>query len=72
MRTFDEIMKYVEDEYPELSIMSRRRLSMRIACEEALDLAAENAKIIKTGNSGSYFDASVDKESILKLKEQLK
>lgn len=34
----------------------------------ALDLAAEKAKTKKTGNSGVWYDASVDKDSILNLK----
>lgn len=34
------------------------------AQKEALENAAKNAKTKKTGNSGSYFDASVDRTSI--------
>lgn len=34
------------------------------AQKAALENAAENAKTKKTGNSGSYFDASVDRDSI--------
>jgi len=36
-----------------------------------LDHVAEVAKTKKTGNSGSWFDASVDKQSILKIKDEL-
>lgn len=34
------------------------------AQKAALEKAAENVKTKKTGNSGSYFDASVDRTSI--------
>lgn len=37
------------------------------AVTSALKEAAEKAKTKKTGNSGSWHDASVDKESILSL-----
>lgn len=40
--------------------------------EEALKEAAKRAKINKTGNSGSYLDASVNRQSILNLIEELK
>lgn len=34
-------------------------------CQELLEIVAEKAKTKKNGNSGSWFDASVDKDSIL-------
>lgn len=39
------------------------------AYNQAIEDAAKNAKIIKVGNCGGYLDASVDKQSILKLKK---
>lgn len=36
-----------------------------------IDAAAKSAKTIRMGNSGSFYDAAVDIQSILKLKEQL-
>lgn len=51
---------------PTISI--NEAMAMIIAARsEALKEAAEVAKTHKTGNSGSWFDASVDKESILSL-----
>jgi len=39
------------------------------AWNEAIEAASENAKTQKTGNSGSWYDAGINKESILKLKK---
>lgn len=39
---------------------------------EAIQEAADRARTKKTGNSGSYYDASVDKQSILNLINELK
>ncbi len=43
-------------------------LAVKKAFNLGIQMSADNAKCCKTGNSGSWFDASVDKESILKLK----
>lgn len=37
---------------------------MVLVQKECLKRASENAKTIKSGNSGSWYDASVNKESI--------
>lgn len=34
-------------------------------CQELLEIVAEKAKTKKTSNSGSWYDASVDKDSII-------
>ncbi|WP_417444623.1 hypothetical protein [Joostella sp.] len=36
--------------------------------KEVLQCAAKNARTVKNGNSGSWYDASVDKQSILNTK----
>ena len=41
---------------------------MRRVCELQKRQCANDAKTIKTSNSGSYYDASVDKQSILTAK----
>lgn len=41
-----------------------KRYAKEVA-KEALRNASENAKTIKNGNSGSWFDAGIDKQSIL-------
>ena len=42
------------------------------AIDETVNACAEAARCIKTGNTGSWMDASVDQKSILKVAEQLK
>ncbi len=44
---------------------------MKEYARQVLDYAAEKAKTEKSGNSGSWFDASVDRQSILKIKDEL-
>ena len=41
------------------------------AVKEALEKASENAKTMKSGNSGSWYDASIDKQSIINTKIEL-
>ncbi|WP_396180278.1 hypothetical protein [Flavobacterium sp.] len=46
-----------------------------LKCKELLEIVAEKAKTEKSGNSGSWYDARVDKDSILNavdLKEFIK
>lgn len=50
--------------YDETIFFNHENAVFILAQEAALEKAAEIAKIIKTGNSGSYFDASIDRESI--------
>lgn len=40
--------------------------------EQALDEASKKARTIRISNSGCFYDASVDRESILNIKQQLK
>jgi len=42
------------------------------AIDETVKSCAEAAKTIKSGNSGSWLDASVDKQSILSVADKLK
>lgn len=46
--------------------------AMQEYASQFIDAAAKEAKTIKMGNSGSSYDVAVDRQSILKLKEQLK
>mgnify|MGYP000715716180 CR=1 FL=1 len=55
---------YAPGEFPEFS---RERAKQML--KDLLKLASNKAKIKKVGNSGSYLDASVDKESILSVLE---
>ena len=55
---------YDPGEFPEFS---RERAKQML--KDLLKLASNKAKIKKVGNSGSYLDASVDKESILSVLE---
>lgn len=85
MRTSEEIIEYVKVTYPKLGATSGVKLCMRIYAEEALDLAAEKADLeycsIEQGHkeedwvdiadyTGKWF--RIDRNSILKLKDQLK
>lgn len=37
----------------------------KLKCQELLEIVVDKAKTKKNGNSGSWFDASIDKDSIL-------
>ena len=45
--------------------------AMKEACGQAIELCAENARIMKIGNSGSYYDAGVNPKSILNTINQI-
>ena len=45
---------------------------MKLYAEQAIDAAAEKATIDKHFNGNQLWDASVNKQSILKIKEELK
>lgn len=74
MKTAKEIIKETLTPDYTLGALSNQDIvdCMIIYAEQALDEASRKAITIKIGNSGSFFDASVDRESILKIKEQLK
>ncbi len=69
MRTFDEIIKYVDESYPEVSVHGRAKICMQIAASQALDLAAEKTQMERRSDIKSFLRL---RTSILGLKQQMK
>lgn len=67
MRSSNDIIQYVECNYPELSEKARYKLCMRIYAEESLDAAARAIHPYENGEK-----RKVMCNSILALKRQLK
>lgn len=83
MKTLDQIKDDLAHEYGFktwrdmylYTLISADKLIDEVAkryAAEAIQEAADRARTKKTGNSGSYYDASVDKQSILNLINELK
>ena len=68
---FKKILEETSKDRLSYSVSNYALKSMKAAAALMLDMAAENAKTIQAGNTGSWYDASVDVDSILKLKELL-
>lgn len=79
MKTAEEILKesykttdVFDYPYETNAVLNAIKQAQSEAIDEAVKACAEAAKCIKTGNSGSWMDASIDEKSILKVAEQLK
>jgi len=76
MKTIEQIKDEIVKEHIELGRSPRsdewiNKIAKAFA-KECLTEAARKAKTHKTGNSGSWYDASVDPQSILSILEEIK